>query len=124
MSRIKSAVSAAKTRSRLAAELVAMRARRAAYLAIAAEVEALPLPEPRFVGDVGTRQTEWAMGDVSVWSFDGLSAERRNALASSWRAARIRERGAPSQVYAHQLEDLERRLAKIDAKIASLTGPA
>lgn len=121
-SKIKGAVSAAKTRTKLLGQLAALRAQAAAYNAIAAAVELLPLPEISGPGPGLTeRQTEWTMGDVRVFSFDGLSAERRQALANSWRSRRIVERGAPAQVYSHTIRDLEDRIAKIERKLATFT---
>lgn len=127
-SKIKSAISAAKTRSRLAAELADLRAQQAAYKAIAAEVEALELPAVTLVEETvdergrGPRRV-YAMGDANVWTLPGcdFNAERRAALVSSWRSNRIAERGALRQVYSHTIDDLETRLAKIDRKLATLT---
>lgn len=127
-SKIKSAISAAKTRTRLAAELADLRVQQAAYAVVAAEVEALPLPEVELVEEIadqhgrGPRRV-YAMGDANVWTLPGcdFNAERRTALISSWRSNRIAERGKLRQVYSHTIDDLETRLAKIDRKLATLT---
>ena len=126
--RLKSAVSAAKTRSRLRAELAVARDEHARALAAWREVEALSAPTPRLVEEIpdvrGTRQI-WGMDDAHVWVLPGrtFDAERRQALLNSWRDDRYRERGFTLPPYSHKqrVDDLADRLAKIERKIAALT---
>lgn len=124
---IKSAVSAAKTRTRLAAELTAAEREIDTAAAIWATVDALPVPgAPVLIEEIpserGTRQV-WALGDASVWVLPGctFNDERRAALANSWRDNRYRELGGV-YVNPNKVGDLKDRLAKIDRKIAGLTG--
>lgn len=129
-SRLKSAVSAAKTRSKLRAELGLARAALERSMALWKEVDKLAPPQPRLVEEVpdrhGLRQV-WGMGDANVWVLPGsrFDDERRRALLSGWRGNRFRERSSGlspyASVQANHVRDLEDRLAKIDRKIAALT---
>lgn len=128
-SRLKSAVSAAKTRARLRAELAVAKEEHSRALAAWSEVEALQPPTPVLVEEIsdgrGVRQV-WEMGDARVWtvpgSHEGFSAERRRALLNGWRGDRYRERGfsQPLYVYRQKVDDLAERLAKIDRKLGSM----
>jgi hypothetical protein len=125
--RLKSAVSAAKTRSKLRAELALARDEHARAAQAWHAVEALHAPSPELVEEVpsphGVRQ-EWGMGDASVWVLPGsrFDAERRQALLSSWRSNRYRERGFALPPYSskQRAEDLADRLAKIERKLAGM----
>jgi hypothetical protein len=124
-SRLKSAVSAAKTRSKLRAELAVARDEHTRAAQAWRAVEALQPPSPDLVEEIpdahGTRQV-WGMGDANVWTIGGrgFDAERRQALLSSWRNNRYRERGFTLQPYSYKqrVEDLADRLAKIERKLA------
>ena len=126
-SRLKSAVSAAKTRSKLRAELAVAKDEHARALQAWREVEAISPPSPELVEEVpdprGVRQ-EWAMGDASVWVLPGgaFDAERRQALLSGWRSRRYRERGFTLQPYSYKqrADDLTDRLAKIERKLGGM----
>ncbi len=127
-SRLKSAVSAAKTRSRLRAELALAREEHARAAAAWREVEALRAPPPELLEEVaathGTRQV-WGMGDANVWTLAGgrgFDAERRETLLNAWRNNRYRERGFSRSPYSYQreAEDLADRLAKIERKLGAL----
>ena len=125
--RLKSAVSAAKTRSKLRAELAAAREEQDRAEAAWHEVQALRLPAPELTEEVqekhGPRQI-WGMGDASVWVLPGrtLDAERRQALENSWRMARYRERGFGLALYSYRqrVKELAERVAKIERKLAGL----
>lgn len=126
-SRLKGAVSAAKTRSRLRAELAVARDEHARAAQAWHEVETLHAPTPELVEEVpgphGVRQ-EWSMGDANVWVLPGgrFDAERRQALLNSWQNNRYRERGFTLQPYSykHRADDLADRLAKIERKLAGM----
>lgn len=127
-SRLKSAVSAAKTRSRLSAELAVAKDDHRRALAAWREVEALSPPPAELLEEVavthGTRQI-WGMGDAKVWTVPGakgFDAERRQALLNSWRSARYRERGfeLPPYSYQQRVDDLTDRLTKIERKLGTL----
>ena len=126
-SRLKSAVSAAKTRSKLRAELAVAKDEHARALEAWREVEALQPPPAELREEVpdprGTRQ-EWGMGDAQVWVLPGSSfgTERRQALLSGWRSKRYRERGFASSPYSYKqkVDDLTDRLAKIERKLAAM----
>jgi hypothetical protein len=127
-SRLKSAVSAAKTRSKLRAELAVAKDDHARALTAWREVEALSPPPAELVEEVavqhGTRQV-WNMGDARVWTVPGgrgFDAERRQALLSSWRNNRYRERGfeLPPYSYQQRVNDLNDRLKKIERKLGAL----
>lgn len=125
--RLKSAVSAAKTRSRLRAELAVAKDEYARALAAWHEVEQLGAPAPELLEEVpdshGMRQV-WGMGDASVWTLGGrgLDAERRQALLNSWRGRRYAQRGFKLQPYSYKqgVEDLANRLKKIERKLSAL----
>ena len=125
--RLKSAVSAAKTRSRLRAELAVAKDEYARALAAWHEVEQLGAPGPELLEEVpeshGMRQV-WGMGDANVWTLGGrgLDAERRQALLNSWRSRRYAERGFKLQPYSYKqrVEDLANRLKKIERKLSAL----
>jgi hypothetical protein len=125
--RIKSAVSAAKTRSKLRAELAIAKEEYAAASAARDAVEKLPAPQPRLVEEIadprGTRQI-WGMDDATVWVLPGrtFDAERRQALLNSWRGDHYRERGfqLPPYSYKQRVEELTDRLAKIEKKLAAM----
>lgn len=127
--RLKSAVSAAKTRSKLRAELDVAKTEHAAALEAWRAVEALHAPPPVLLEEIpethGDRQI-WSMGDAQVWttpgSREGFSAERRQALLSAWRSARFQERGFERSLHSYKrhVDDLTDRLAKIDRKLAAL----
>ena len=126
--RLKSAVSAAKTRSKLRAELAVVREEHAKAEKAWREVEALHAPSPELLEEVsvshGTRQV-WGMGDAQVWTIPGsrgFDAERRQALVSSWRGKRYRERGfeLPPYSYKQRVDVLADRLAKIERKLAAM----
>lgn len=128
---IKSAVSAAKTRSRLAAELAAAELKLADARRIWAEVEAMT--PPAATTDDGARATKdgdmhvHRMGDAHVWTLPGTTfdAERARALLSGWRWNRYRERmGVGVDVLTVQVRDLARRLATADRKLVRLTARA
>jgi hypothetical protein len=125
--RIKSAVSAAKTRSRLLAELTVAQDEYSRALAAWQEVEVLQAPVPVLLEETpsvhGARQI-WGMGDANVWTLGGrgFDVERRQALLSSWRSLRYEERGfrlAPYS-YKQRVEDLTDRLKKIEGKLAAM----
>ena len=126
-SRLKSAISAAKTRSRLRAELAVAQDEHTRAAAAWREVEALHPPPAELREEVadprGDRQ-EWIMGDARVWVLPGSSfgAERRGALLSGWRSNRYRERGfsLPPYNYKRRVEDLADRLAKIERKLSGM----
>lgn len=126
-SRLKSAVSAAKTRSRLRAELAVAQEEHARALEARQAVEALPLPPIELREEVpdprGVRQV-WSMGDADVWVLPGshFSAERRQALLNSWRHLRYRERGFTMDPYSYKsrVKDLTDRLQKIERKLAAM----
>ena len=127
-SRLKGAVSAAKTRSKLRAELTVAREEHARAEKAWREVQALHAPSPTLLEEVperhGTRQV-WGMGDANVWTIAGsrgFDVERRQALDGSWRGKRYRERGfeLPPFSYKQRIEDLTDRLAKIERKLAGL----
>jgi hypothetical protein len=127
--RLKSAVSAAKTRSKLRGELALAHDEHARASQAWKEVEELHPPSPELLEEIpeahGTRQI-WGMGDARVWtvpgSTRGFDAERRQALLSSWRGNRYRELGFKAQPYDYKrrAEDLTDRIAKIDSKLGSL----
>ena len=129
-SRLKSAVSAAKTRSRLRAELAVARDQLVKAKAAWRDVEALPAPPPVLLEEIpdarGVRQV-WGMGDYDgVWTLPGhpFDAERRRALESGWRSKRYKERGfdlGSPHTDQRRVDDLADRLAKIERKIAALT---
>jgi hypothetical protein len=131
-SRLKSAVSAAKTRSKLRAELVTAKQELATASAVDAEVRKLSLPEPRLIEEIpdprGVRQV-WAMDDAHVWVLPGskFDTERRQSLVSSWRNDRALERlrahglsHAYLHIYKKHVDDLEDRLAKVERKLAGM----
>jgi len=127
-SRLKSAVSAAKTRSRLRAELAVAREEHARAAHAWREVQALAAPSPRLLEETheerGTRQV-WGMDDARVWTLAGsrgFDTERRQALLSAWRGKHYRERGfdLPPYSYERRVEDLVERLTKIDRKLEAL----
>jgi hypothetical protein len=130
-SRLKSAVSAAKTRSKLAAELAVARDDLARSEKAWREVETLSPPSAELREEIpddygrGVRQV-WGMGDAVVWttpgSREGFSAERRQTLLNSWRIKRYEERGFKSRSYSYkqQVDDLADRLAKIERKLAAM----
>jgi hypothetical protein len=125
--RLKSAVSAAKTRSRLRAELTVAQDEYARALAAWREVEALQAPVPELLEEspsaYGKRQV-WGMGDANVWTLGGrdFDAERRQALLGSWRSRRYEERGfrLSPHSYKERVEDLTDRLKKIEGKLKAL----
>jgi hypothetical protein len=126
--RLKSAVSAAKTRSKLRAELAVARQELARATAAWNEVQALTPPQPVLLEEIpetrGVRQV-WGMGDARVWTLPGhpFSAERRQALLNGWRSDRYQERGFNlTQPHSdkRRVRDLEDRLAKIERKLASM----
>ncbi len=127
--RLKSAVSAAKTRSKLRAELEILQGDRARAAQAWREVEELQAPSPELLEEVpvpqGTRQI-WGMGDAQVWTVPGsnrgFDEERRQALLSSWRGNRYRERGfnQPPYSYKKREEDLADRLVKIELKLSGM----
>jgi hypothetical protein len=126
-SRLKSAVSAAKTRSRLAAELAVAREEHARATQAWSEVEALSPPPAELLEEIpdprGVRQI-WGMGDAHVWVLPSskFDVERRQALLSSWRRNRYKEHGfeLPPYSYKQKVDDLADRLAKIERKLAAL----
>lgn len=126
-SRLKSAVSAAKTRSKLRAELALARDEHTRAAQAWDEVEALHAPSPELLEEIsdahGTRQV-WGMGDANVWTLGGrgFDAERRQALGNSWRRNRYKERGfeLPPYSYKQRVEDLADRLKKIERKLSAM----
>ena len=126
-SRLKSAVSAAKTRSKLRAELAVAREEHARAVQARQEVEALHAPAPDLREEVptahGTRQV-WGMGDANVWTIGdrGFDAERRQSLLNSWQGNRYRDRGfvLPPYSYKQRVDDLADRLAKIERKLGAM----
>lgn len=127
--RIKSAVAAAKTRSKLRGELALVQDEYSRAAQAWKEVEELQAPRPELLEETavatGTRQI-WGMEDARVWtvpgSSQGFDAERRQALLSAWRGNRYRERGfeQPPYSYKRRAEELSDRIAKIDSKLSSL----
>jgi hypothetical protein len=127
--RLKSAVSAAKARSKLRAELALMRDAFARAVLAWQEVEKLQAPPPELLEEVpvaqGTRQI-WGMGDARVWtvpgSKQGFDAERQQALISSWQGNRYRERGFDLAPYSYKqrMEGLADRLEKVESKLKGL----
>jgi hypothetical protein len=126
-SRLKSAVSAAKTRSRLRAELTLAREEHGRAERAWREVQELHPPPPVLLEEIpearGARLI-WGMGDAKVWTLPGhvFDAERRASLEDSWRSRRYRERGfeLPPYSYKRRTEDLADRLSKIERKLAGL----
>src|SRR5207244_651775 len=133
-SRLKSAVSAAKTRSRLRAELAIAKDELTRATAAWREVEGLRPPSAELIEEIpdehgrGNRQV-WAMDDAHVWVLPGrtFDVERRQALLNSWRGdralERMREHGlkhAYLDIYKGRVTDLEDRLTKIDRKLGAL----
>lgn len=130
-SRLKGAVSAAKTRSKLRAELALAREEHTKALQAWREVEALHPPAPVLLEEVpdehgrGVRQV-WSMGDANVWttpgSREGFNSERRQALLNSWRERRYKERGFVHSpyIYDRRVKDLAERLSKIERKLGAL----
>lgn len=128
-SRLKSAVSAAKTRSRLRAELAVAKDELSQARAVWKEVDKLSPPTPRLVEEIpdprGVRQV-WGMDDAHVWVLPGgtFGAERRQALVNSWRGDRFRERAGKlspyTSIYENRVSDLEDRLAKIERKLSAM----
>lgn len=126
-SRLKSAVSAAKTRSKLRAELAVAREDHARATQAWREVEALRAPAPELLEEIpdahGARQV-WGMGEANVWTIGGrgFDAERHQALLNSWRGSRYRERGFTTQPYSYKqkVDDLTDRLGKIERKLSAL----
>lgn len=142
VSRIKSSVSAAITRARLAAQLAAARVRHARAIAAWVAVEQQPLPRTVMV----ERRSDVAVhrGDVELWAFEGyterpvwafcaeggFTAERRQCLINNWRMERYAEHpSTPHGVgggslspwgLADEVGDLERRLVKIERKLGAL----
>jgi hypothetical protein len=125
--RLKSAVSAAKTRSRLRAELAVAQEAYAGAAKAWREAEALTAPPPVLVEEIpetrGPRQI-WSMDDSVVWTLAGhpFDAERRQALLSGWRRKRYLDLGFELPPYSYKLrvDDLTDRLAKIERKLAAL----
>jgi len=127
--RLKSAVSAAKARSKLRGELALVCDAQVHASQAWREVEELHAPPPELLEEVpvanGIRQI-WGMGDARVWtvpgSSQGFDSERRQALISAWRGNRYRERGfgQPPYSYDRRKKDLEDRLTKIEIKLGSL----
>lgn len=127
--RIKSAVSAAKTRSKLRGELALVRDEHTRASQAWREVEELHTPPPELLEEVavanGTRQI-WGRGDARVWtvpgSSQGFDSERKQALLSAWRGNRYRERGFEQAPYSYERreKDLADRLIKIESKLGSL----
>lgn len=130
-SRLKSAVSAAKTRSRLRAELAVAREEHAGALQAWREVEGLHPPAPVLLEEIpdeygrGTRQV-WGMDDARVWTIpgsrEGFGPERRQTLLNAWRSDRYKERGyaLPPYSYGQRVKDLTERLVKIERKLDAL----
>jgi hypothetical protein len=126
-SRLKSAISAAKTRSRLRAELAVARDEQARAAAAWKDIEAIRAPSPELIEEVpgvhGTRQV-WGMDDSTVWVLPGstFDAERRQSLLNSWRNKHYRARGfmLSPYVYKQHADDLADRLAKIERKLGAL----
>ena len=126
-SRLKGAVSAAKTRSKLRAEAAVARDEHARAAEAWRQVEALHAPAPELLEEVpdkyGTRQV-WGMGDANVWVLPGskFGAERRQALLSAWRRNSYRERGfeLPPYSYKQRADDLAERVAKIERKLGAM----
>lgn len=129
-SRIKSAVSGVKTRSRIVAEFAKATAELREATEARAEVDKLKPPEPRMTEDLPRTTTYaeprqvWHMGDANVWCWHrGFDAERRQALLNGWRNNRYRERTKLPMdpfYYKRIVEDLRERLAKQDKKIKAL----
>ena len=125
--RLKSAVSAAKTRSRLRAELAVVKDEYARALAAWREVEELQAPAPELLEEIpdlhGVRQV-WGMADANVWTLGGrcFDAERRQSLLNSWRSRRYAEHGFKLAPYSYKqrVEDLTDRLKKIERKLSTL----
>lgn len=125
--RLKSAVSAAKTRSRLRAELAVARDEYTRAQEAWREVEALQAPIPELLEEIpspqGLRQV-WGMGDVNVWTLGGrgFDVERRQALLNAWRGRRYAEHGFEAAPYSYRqrVEDLTDRLKKIESKLGAL----
>ena len=126
-SRLKSAVSAAKTRSKLRAEAAVARDEYKRAAEAWREVEALHTPAAELLEEVpdkyGTRQV-WGMGDANVWVLPGskFDAERRQTLLNSWRSKRYRERGFELSLYSYKqrADDRAERLAKIERKLGAM----
>lgn len=143
VSRIKSGISAAITRARIAAQLARFAADHARALAGWDATMRLPLPDLVLVTtrtDLSEHRgpTEiWAhKGDEShpVWCFTkegGLTDERKRCLAHGWRQRRYSERddvprhrwGAAMEpsVFDSQLSDLRRRLARVEHRLKEMT---
>jgi len=126
-SRLKSAVSAAKTRAKLSAELALAKEDYAKAQAAWEMVLKLPTPSPQLVEEVsdprGMRQV-WMMGDSKVWVLPGrtFDAERRQSLLNTWRNREYDKYGfdRSPHSYKNTVEDFTDRLAKIDRKLKAL----
>ena len=126
--RLKSAVSAAKTRSRLRAELEAAKQDHAKAIKAWREVEALKPPEAVLVEEetdkYGRGRQVWRMGDATVWAYlpGGFDSERRGALLSGWRRRRLEEQDFKTDphIFANRVEELEDRLKKIERKLGAM----
>lgn len=130
-SRIKSGISAALTRARLAAAF----RRTAQRLAAAREVRSMVadmIPPPITLLDTmpdqyrpGSEIRVYGCGDAHQWIRPGdcrTDREIKEMLQRSWRSNRARELGHEYvHMHAEAARDLQRRIAKIDRKIAAMT---
>lgn len=128
-SRLKSAVAAAKTRSKLRAEIAVARDALTKAEKAWREVQALQPPEPALVEEIFDQSGRegrqvWEMADVNVWTLPGkpFDAERKRALESAWRMKRYREQGFELPPYSYQarVDNLSDRLRKIESKLGGL----
>lgn len=127
--RIKSAISGAKTHARLTSELAAARKALESAEATWAAVHALPLPgEPMIVEErqgAGGMTRIWGLGDAAVWCMNGrpFDDERRMCLVESWRRNRYREAGQTRELWliVNDVRDLEQRLDRAARKMKELT---
>lgn len=128
--KIKSAISAAKTYARLAAELASARVALNSAEDAWAVVQAMPLPgEPvptkQIPDDYGRAPTlVYELADARVWCRGGLlDEERRRALVNDWRQRRYREAGQDRDPWSHRntVVDLEMRLARAERRMRDVT---
>lgn len=128
--RIKSAISAAKTRAKLAAELAVARGEHMRAATAWREVEKLSPPVPVVVEEeidkYGRVRRVYAVGDAHVASFGTSDFDRKGAVDSArrgWQMNRYYERGFRRMPYdfANTVADLEKRLKTIERKLETFT---
>lgn len=115
---MKRLISSAKTEKRLRAQLKAIQETKAAWEEEWKRVEKLE-PPPMGVreerGDYGSTRTVMTMGEVKIWSHEGVTEERKQYLIDSWRATQMGASGFAGPRY-----ELVRKEDIIEAKLAKL----